>query len=216
MRETRRGAAATQRAGGTHALSARCASSPRVSTTTARPEELAPLALHRLDAMAVVAVKENGIARAGTRGAPAARSRTDARRPAVKGARTTRDRERVAGPRPVASSCPSGRGAAAAGPNVEDISSDGERFRLFPPRPAAEIDDDFLELIRALEREFDRHMERTKVAGKVGRAILIHVTTGGPRRAEASMDELAELATSSDLQIVERVSSAASRSTRAP
>ena len=85
------------------------------------------------------------------------------------------------------------------------MSADGERFRLFPPRPASRIDDDFLELIRALEREFDRHMERTKVAGKVGRAILVHVTTGNRAEADASMDELVELATSSDLQIVERV-----------
>jgi GTP-binding protein HflX len=88
---------------------------------------------------------------------------------------------------------------------VEDISADGERYRLFPPRPASLLDQDFLELIRALEREFDRYRDRTKVAGKVGRAILVHVTTGSRSRAESSMDELAELAASSDLQVVERI-----------
>ena len=49
------------------------------------------------------------------------------------------------------------------------------------------------------------HMDRTKVAGKVGRAILVHVTTGSRAAAEASMDELVELAGSSDLQVVERI-----------
>jgi GTP-binding protein HflX len=86
-----------------------------------------------------------------------------------------------------------------------DVESDGERYRLLPPRPAAQIDDDFLELIRALEREFDRHLPRLKKAGQVGRAILIHVTTGYRDAAESSMDELAELATSANLEIVERI-----------
>jgi GTP-binding protein HflX len=165
-------------------------------------DELAPLALHRLDALAIVAVAPSGapgpvrVAHllpapdrpATRRGAAAAESRdTSGRTP--RGAVVPRTRRKR-------------HGARAA---VEDVSAGGERFRLLPPRPAALLDDDFLELIRALEREFDRHMERTKVAGKVGRAILVHVTTGGRVAAEASMDELVELATSSDLQIVDRV-----------
>ena len=85
------------------------------------------------------------------------------------------------------------------------VSDNGERYRLLPPRPASLLDDDFLELIRALEQEFDRYRARTKEAGKVGRAILVHVTTGRRVEAEASMAELAELATSSDLQIVESI-----------
>jgi GTP-binding protein HflX len=92
------------------------------------------------------------------------------------------------------------RGRAQA----EDIAADGERYRLFPPRAASLIDEDFLELIRALEREFDRYMERTKAAGKAGRAILVHVTTGLRSEAERSIDELAELAGSADLEVVER------------
>jgi GTP-binding protein HflX len=76
---------------------------------------------------------------------------------------------------------------------------------LFPPRPARLVDDDFLELIRALEQEFDRHRARTKIAGRDGRAILVHVTTGSLTEAQASMDELEELAASSDLEVVERI-----------
>jgi GTP-binding protein HflX len=90
-------------------------------------------------------------------------------------------------------------------PAVEEIASDGERYRLLPPRPARQVDENFLEMIRALEREFDRHRARTKKAGKVGRAILAHVSTGLRTDAESSMDELAELAASSDLEVIERV-----------
>jgi len=169
----------------------------RFEDETLGPEDLAPLALHRLDALAIVAVEPSGepgtvrvahLLPAPDRPDGAARRDTSMARTTPRGAivpRRAKKRHRRA--------------------EVEDVSSNGDRFRLFPPREAARLDDDFLELIRALEREFDRHMERTKVAGKVGRAILVHVTTGGRAEAEASMDELVELSTSSDLQIVERV-----------
>jgi GTP-binding protein HflX len=162
------------------------------------PDELAPLALHRLDAMAIVAVEPSGapgpVRVAHLLPAP---DRPDGASRATASA-DPRPSRGVVVPR-------IGKPRRRRRAEVEDVSANGERFRLFPPRAAGRIDDDFLELIRALEREFDRHMERTKVAGKVGRAILVHVTTGGRTEAEASMDELVELATSSDLQIVERV-----------
>jgi GTP-binding protein HflX len=163
------------------------------------PEELAPLALHRLDAMAIVAVEPGGspgsVRVAHLLPAP---ERPDRPARAADPVVPARWRRGAIVPR-------IGRPRRRPRSEVEDVFADGERFRLFPPRAAGRIDDDFLELIRALEREFDRHMERTKVAGKVGRAILVHVTKGGRSAAEASMDELVELATSSDLQIVERV-----------
>jgi GTP-binding protein HflX len=158
------------------------------------PEELAPLALHRLDALAVVDVEIDGmpgpVRVAHLMPAP---DRPNA------GRKGTSERPLRGSIRPPV------RRRRRPRAEIEEVRSNGERYRLFPPRPTSQIDDDFLELIRALEREFDRHMERTKVAGKVGRAILVHITTGSRAAAEASMDELAELAASSDLQIVERV-----------
>jgi GTP-binding protein HflX len=158
--------------------------------------ELAPLALHRLDCMAVIAVdgaEPGPVQVAHLLPAPERRGRARRADPVSRlprGAITPGRSARRRVPRP----------------EIEDISADGERYRIFPPRPASLIDDDFLDLIRALEREFDRHRERTKVAGQVGGAILVHVATGnrgaGP---EASMDELAELALSSDLRVVERI-----------
>ena len=82
-----------------------------------------------------------------------------------------------------------------AAADSRDVESDGARYRLLPPRAAGQLDEDFLELIRALEQEFDRHLPRVKHAGRGGRAILVHVTTGPRDRADSSIAELGELAT---------------------
>jgi GTP-binding protein HflX len=165
---------------------------------TPSPEDLAALALHRLDALAIIAVGERGLP---------GRVRVAHLMPAPE--RMTRN-GRVE--RPSKNRLP--RGAVVprmklprppADSNSEEVSTDGERYRLMPPRAARQVDEDFLEMIRALEREFDRHRARTKVAGKVGRAILVHVSTGYRAQAEASMDELAELAASADLEVIERI-----------
>jgi len=163
--------------------------STRLGDAELGPEDLLPLAQHRLDAAAVIAVSPAG--EAGV----------------VRVAHLLPAPERAPGAAavaaPIASPLAARRAAGRAG--IRDVREDGERYRLFPPRPAGRVDEDFLELIRALEEEFDRHMVRTKRAGLSGRAILIHVTTGRRADAEASIEELAELAASSDLQVVERV-----------
>ncbi len=174
----------------------------RLHDDTLGPEELAPLALHRLDALAIISVESNGepglVRVAHLLPAPA--------RPDAGTKRAGADSYPLGVARPRGAIVPRvGRTRRGPRPEIQDISSRGDRFRLLPPRLPSRIDDDFLELIRALEREFDRHMERTKKAGKVGRAILVHVTTGSRAAAESSMNELVELAASSDLQVVERI-----------
>ena len=106
-------------------------------------EDLAPLAMHRLDALAGITVGENGLP-----------------------------------------------GNIYLAHLMPDPTSDN--YRLFDPRAVGRLDDDFLELIRALEQEFDRHYRRMQVADDRERAILVHVTTGRRSEAEASMDELEE------------------------
>ena len=160
------------------------------------PGALSPLALHRLDAMAVVAVEPDG--------APGP-VRVAHLLPAEA-------RERPAPVEPKASLPPGafipkglpGR-AAARGRDVEDVVADGERYRLLPPRPASLVDEDFLALIDALEEEFERTRRRTRVQGGAGRAILVHVTTGSRIAAEESIDELEELAVSAGLGVVDRI-----------
>ncbi len=164
-------------------------------------EELAPLALHRLDAIAIVGVDQDG---------EPGPVRVAHLLPAE--ARADNGDRRPAAPVEAAPRLPRGGVAARPArrrqrtrPEVQDVTSDGERYRLFPPRDAGAVADDFLELIGALEEEFDRSMGRTKASGQVGRAILVHVTTGARGVAESSIDELEELAASSDLRVVERI-----------
>jgi GTP-binding protein HflX len=130
--------------------------STRFEDTPLGDEDLAPLAMHRLDALAGITVGENGLP-----------------------------------------------GNIYLAHLMPDPTSDN--YRLFDPRAVGRLDDDFLELIRALEQEFDRHYRRMQVADDRERAILVHVTTGRRSEAEASMDELEELAESSELAIVERI-----------
>jgi GTP-binding protein HflX len=160
--------------------------------------DLAPLALHRLDVLAMVEVEEGGspgpVRVAHLLPAPE-RLKPSTRRP-------------VAPVLPRGAIVPKARGKSprrGRPDQIEDIASDGERYRLFPPCAAPQLTDDFLQLIRALEREFERYRARTKVATAVGRAILVHVTIGDRASAEASMDELEELADSINLQVTERI-----------
>ncbi len=126
------------------------------------PIDLAPIALHLLDALAIIGVNKDG----------------------------SPGNVRVAHLLP----------AEEGEPQTAGIG----RYRLFPPRLAHQVDDDFPALIAALEEEFDRLRQKTKISGKEGRAILVHVTTGRRAEAEESMEELAELAESCGLAVVER------------
>ncbi len=158
--------------------------------------DLSPLALHRLDALAIVAVAPDG-APGPVRVAHLLPAEERERKPAK------------APPTVLPPGTVVPRGLKARPERrkeeIEDVVADGERYRLFPPRPASLLDDDFLDLIGALEAEFERTRKRTKVSGKAGRAILVHVTTGSRLAAEESMDELEELASSSGLGVVDRI-----------
>jgi GTP-binding protein HflX len=165
--------------------------------------DLAQVALHRLDVLALVAVEPDGlpgpIRVAHLLPAPARVRRDGQAEPRRSGSngdghvpRGLVRPKRVAPPK-------------HAGADSRDVESDGARYRLLPPRAAGQLDEDFLELIRALEQEFDRHLPRVKHAGRGGRAILVHVTTGSRDRAESSIAELGELAVSADLEVTERI-----------
>ena len=160
--------------------------------------DLVPLALHRLDALAVVGVGEDG--------APGP----------VRVAHQLPAHERDGNPAPAprqARSLPPGaatpgrsvRGTGRGRREIEDVVADGARYRLFPPRPPSLVDDDFMALIGSLEEEFERRRTRTKISGKGGRAILVHVTRGSRVAAEESMAELDELSTSAGLGVVDRI-----------
>ncbi|MCL7487685.1 MAG: GTPase HflX [Desulfobulbaceae bacterium] len=62
-----------------------------------------------------------------------------------------------------------------------------------------------LSFIEALEDEFVRNRPVREVDKGIDRALLISVTTGSVREAEASLDELAELAKSAKVMVLDRV-----------
>ncbi len=164
------------------------------------PADLAPLALHRLDAMAVIGVTEEGLP-----GQVRVAHLLPAEEPAARDGAPRGERRAALPPGAVIPTGLGGHHKRKKAREVEDVVADGERYRLFPPRPASLVDEDFLALIGALEEEFERRRERTRAAGRAGRAILVHVTTGPRAQAEASTDELRELALSSDLAVVDRI-----------
>lgn len=63
---------------------------------------------------------------------------------------------------------------------------------------------DFRRFIEDLESRFSRRDARVRVEGREA-AILVGVTTGDPRQAEASLDELERLAETAGLQVLDRV-----------
>ncbi len=80
-----------------------------------------------------------------------------------------------------------------------------ENWRLLPPMPAYALDLDFAEFVRALEDEIARGQGARDVRDTRPRAILVSVTTDRGGRAEASLEELKELARSDDIVVLDTV-----------
>jgi GTP-binding protein HflX len=78
-------------------------------------------------------------------------------------------------------------------------------WTLLDPRVPSQFDDDFLDLVEELEAEFARTREVRSASDRRDRAILVSVTTGGATGAEESLDELAELARSSGVVVLDQL-----------
>lgn len=81
----------------------------------------------------------------------------------------------------------------------------GKGWLLLDPLSAHEPRLDFLQLVQSLESEFARKQALVEVKGNQDRAILVSVTSGPRAEAEASMEELTELARSSGIAVAERI-----------
>ncbi|MBN2802335.1 MAG: GTPase HflX [Deltaproteobacteria bacterium] len=86
-------------------------------------------------------------------------------------------------------------------------SNNGPAHRSVGPINMGTLPTDFLENIESIEQEFAKNVGGRKVAAKNGRAIIIHVASGRQNtlQAENSLNELAELARSADVEVVDRV-----------
>ncbi len=82
---------------------------------------------------------------------------------------------------------------------------DGRDWERLPPVHPAAQEQSCIELIEALEEEFIRERPVRAVDQGKDRAILVSVSTGSRTEAEDSMEELAELARSAGVEVLERV-----------
>jgi GTP-binding protein HflX len=81
----------------------------------------------------------------------------------------------------------------------------GRTWQLLDPRPPARLDGNFSELIGSIEEEMGRRRIERSHRTKRNSAILVSVTTAPLHEAEESLEELRELATTSELEVVDVV-----------
>jgi len=81
----------------------------------------------------------------------------------------------------------------------------GKGWLVMDPLPAHDPKLDFLQLVQSLEGEFAGKQALLEVKGDQDRAILVSVTSVSKTEAEASMEELTELAYSSGIAVAERI-----------
>lgn len=84
-------------------------------------------------------------------------------------------------------------------------AENGEKWSFLTPVHPARQQDSFSEMIDALEEEFSRYRQAGTVDQKKDRAILISVSTESRLDAEASLNELSELARSDDIVVLNTV-----------
>ncbi|MBI5118647.1 GTPase HflX, partial [Candidatus Poribacteria bacterium] len=95
--------------------------------------------------------------------------------------------------------------ALAHGAHVLPLNPHGRNWQLLDPVAPAQLDIDFLGLIDALEEEIARSQPGRPHRQKDSRAILVSVTTSPLYEAEESLEELRELARTSNVNVVDKV-----------
>jgi len=92
--------------------------------------------------------------------------------------------------------------------NVPTYSAKDSPYRVEGPVHWGQVQPDFYALIGALEQEFARRSTTREVTAKDGRALLVHVAekrVGGVQRAESRLNELASLAETAGVAVVDRI-----------
>jgi GTP-binding protein HflX len=86
-----------------------------------------------------------------------------------------------------------------------DAQAAAAPYAFLEPQIPSQMDIDFLALINSLEEEMARNRRATRRAEARDRTILVNVTTGALAEAEESMAELAELATSAGVVVLDEI-----------
>jgi GTPase len=86
-----------------------------------------------------------------------------------------------------------------------DAQAAAAPYAFLEPQIPSQLEVDFLALINSLEEEMARNRRVTRRAEARDRTILVNVTTGSLAEAEESMAELAELATSAGVVVLDEI-----------
>jgi GTP-binding protein HflX len=95
--------------------------------------------------------------------------------------------------------------SAESAPEKTDKEPEQKIWAFLEPRIPSQLDVDFLELITSLEEELARARHVRNPRDKRDRAILVGVTTDSLAVAQESLDELKELARSSDVVVLDSI-----------
>jgi len=86
--------------------------------------------------------------------------------------------------------------------HVLPLNPNGEKWVILEPQLPAQLDTDFLGLIESLEEEIARNQPGRSYRTKDSRALLVSVTTALIYDAEESLEELRQLALTSNVEVV--------------
>lgn len=100
---------------------------------------------------------------------------------------------------------PGGLPELAHAAHILPLNPKRDKWRLLEPQPPAQLDIDFPGLIASLEEEITRSQPGRSHKTKRSRAILVSVTTAPMHEAEESLEELRQLAMTSNLNIVDTI-----------
>jgi GTP-binding protein HflX len=85
-------------------------------------------------------------------------------------------------------------------------SARGENWRCLDPVPLGQLEIDCRELIAALESEFARGQRKSDARDPRDRAILVHASSAPRAAIEDSLNELADLAETAGVMVLDRIS----------
>ncbi len=90
--------------------------------------------------------------------------------------------------------------------NLTPINAKGESWRCWEPLPLANLEVNALQIIQALEEEFGRSQRVREAGDHRDRAILVHASSASKWAIEDSLNELADLADSAGVAVLDKLS----------
>ncbi|NWF57140.1 MAG: GTPase HflX [Syntrophaceae bacterium] len=90
--------------------------------------------------------------------------------------------------------------------NLVPINQKGQNWRCWDPLPLANLEINALQMIQALEEEFRRSQRVREAGDRRDRAILVHASSAPKWASEDSLNELADLADSAGVVVLDKLS----------